>query len=168
MKDTRVAGVGVVVVALALAACTASSSSALIAPSCSAAKTPPNAAPRADCADGPANTTGPVGRAETDREALRSYLNAVVRNDCVTAERFALRSAFVDGDFCAGPDVGPLSIDEWRNPKAIPTPAGETAYAVGVHVVRTQDGTPDGWRTRFVFLRQVGAYFYVASVATGP
>lgn len=100
--------------------------------------------------------------------ALDGYLNALSRGDCAVAEKYALRSAFVNGDLCVSTSVGPLSIDEWRNPLKRPAAPGEALYELQVHVSKTQDGTPLGWRDRFVTVQKLGAYYYVAGIATGP
>lgn len=161
MHSARLPLTSVLVLMCVLMACGSTSTSASVpAPSCSATA--------ATCNDGPANTSAPAPDAATEVAALNGYLNAVSRDDCATAEKYALRSAFINGDFCNGMVIGDLAIDRWRGPIRRPTLAGESLYELQVHVSTTQDGTPSGWRDRFVTVRKLGKYFYIAGVATGP
>ncbi|BBH18084.1 hypothetical protein Back2_23710 [Nocardioides baekrokdamisoli] len=123
----------------------------------------------ASCADGPANPAGPDSRAATPLGALSAYLTAAGNGDCATAERFALRSAFVNGDLCVGTQgIGPLGFDQWRNPLAMPSPSCCVAYAVELHITKDQtaDATVPRWAPRAFTLQRTPAGYLITAVGT--
>lgn len=97
--------------------------------------------------------------AETPRQALSFYLDAVEHGDCGLAELYTTYEFHGHGDICDGPSPGAIAFDDWRlDPQSPPTTSEPDIhnYAVDLHI--TKHGCAgsicsNGWHTWFLEVR---------------
>lgn len=113
--------------------------------------------------------------AETPRQAMTYYLNAVKHNDCALAELYTAYEFHGHGDLCNGPSPGELAFDDWRlDPRSPPTTSKPDIhnYAVELHI--TKHGCAgaicsNGWSTWFLKVRgNPSTGYLLTSGGSGP
>lgn len=105
-------------------------------------------------------------------KTLTAYLNAAMRGDCATAERFVAISSSHPGDVCINAHQIGLHFDKWQmGPTAPLREDGADEYAVELHLTEAPlAGGADkpGWTTWFLQLRKFPSGWLLVNGGTGP